>query len=58
MGLEPPPPPNAGGGGVVERGSKGHKLISSMQISEIFGSNLLMGWVCVGGRGAGMYLND
>ena len=37
------------GGGVVERGPKGHKLISSMQISENFGSNLLMG----GGLGQG-----
>ena len=42
-------PPQFGERGVAEWGSKGHTLISSMQISENFGSNLLMGW----GRGQG-----
>ena len=37
------PPPNSGEG-VAERGSKGHKLISSMQMSVNSGSNALMGW--------------
>ena len=36
-------PPQFRERGVAERGSKGHTLISSIQISEIFGSNLLMG---------------
>ena len=27
----------------MERGTKGHQLVSSMQMSENFGSNLLMG---------------
>ena len=33
------------GGGVVKRGSNGHKRISSMQMSEKFGSNFLGGGV-------------
>ena len=37
-------PPKFREGGVAERGSKGHTLISSMQVSENCGSNLLMGW--------------
>ena len=35
--------PSNSGGGVAERGSKGHKFIFSMEISENFGSNLPMG---------------
>ena len=42
VGAGPLDPPQIQGGGVAERGSKGHKLICSMQISENFGSNLLM----------------
>ena len=39
-------PPQTQGGGGAKRGSKGHRLISSAQMPENFGSNLLMG----GGR--------
>ena len=41
-------PPPKSGRGVAERGSKGHKLISSMQISENFCSNLLIGLWALG----------
>ena len=35
--------PSSGGGWGYEKGSKGHKLISSIQVCEIFGSILLIG---------------
>ena len=42
-GGGPLEPPHIWGGGGCGWGSKGHKPISSMQISESFGSNLLLG---------------
>ena len=46
--LEPPPPPPHSQGGGAERGSKGHKLISLIQMSDNCGSKLL------GGGGGGI----
>ena len=42
-GRGPWSPPKLRGAGFVKRGSKGHKLISSLQMSEIFCSNLFIG---------------
>ena len=41
-GPLPPTPQIQGGRGVVKRGSKGHELISPIQMSETFCSNLLI----------------
>ena len=40
--LGAPPPPQIPRAGVMKRGSKGHELISSIQMSETFCSNLLI----------------
>ena len=51
------PFPNSGGGGLRQGAPRATRLISSIQMYDNFGSNVLMGWGGEGGRGGGMYWN-